>query len=184
MGESFRNTDLGKRLSANGLSVVGAQARNALELRLEQGKQGAKLREQMLAPIGRLLQEDASQRAMQELRAQTLERMTVAPASLSTSYRTTGDAVHHPLTLYPSAGSTIWSWPPFDDVWTDKSGNCMVLANKNSGVVNTSLGMSGDMSPQRPTSSPFQSAHPWRGQSSEAPTWAREKSFTAIKISA
>lgn len=142
MGDSARGSEHGARLAADGLRVVGARARQDFERQRDQLQRRAKLREQALAPIGRLFDDDSlSQRALRDLRAQTLEQMSVERASLLTSRDRVGGAAT-PFAGGSYLGSTV-SAVPFDGDWKDELGGGLATASKGTGVVNASVGVAG-----------------------------------------
>jgi hypothetical protein len=138
MGDSSRGSEHGAHLAADGLRVVGARARQEFERQRDQLQRRAKLREQALAPIGRLFDDSHSQRALRDLRTQTLEQMNVERASLLAARERPG------ATAKTFAGGSYMGSPvPFDGDWKDELGGGLATASKDTGIVNASIGVTG-----------------------------------------
>ena len=142
----YRATDEFRRAQhskASGLRVAGAKARQAFDTRMELVQKRAKLVEQMLAPMGRLFEGDASsQQALTGLK----NLSTATKGQLSDQHKKilrASRTVIRPAILYGSTSGTVWAGPPFDDTWTDVNGNNLVTADVN-GAVNTAYSCTGD----------------------------------------
>ena len=143
----YRATDEFRRAQhskASGLRVAGAKARQTFDIRMELVRKRAKLVEQMLAPLGRLLEEDASsQQALTGLK----DLSSATKGQLRDQHKKLQRAPRRailPAILYGSTSGTVWTGPPFDDTWTDIQGNNLATAEVN-GDVNTSYSCSGDI---------------------------------------
>ena len=143
----YRATDEFRRAQhskASGLRVAGAKARQAFDTRMELVQKRAKLVEQMLAPVGRLLEEDASsQQALRDLKDLSSATKGQRRDQHKKLQRAPRRAIL-PAILYGSTSGTVWTGPPFDDTWTDVQGNNLATADVN-GDVNTGYSCTGDM---------------------------------------
>jgi hypothetical protein len=135
--DEFRRAQHSK---ANGLRVAGAKARQAFDIRMELVRKRAKLVEQMLAPMGRLVEEDASSQqaltGLKDLSSATKGQLRDQHKKLKRASR--------PAALYGSSSGTVWTGPPFDDTWTEIDGNNLATADAN-GAVNTAYSCTGDI---------------------------------------
>jgi hypothetical protein len=134
--ETFRNPSRTKRLKAHGLEQLKPELHAAFEAHRKDASYAAKLNEQLLAPIGKLLGADRpSRKAMATLRSISRKSLK-QDAALAANVVIAPPA--HTMAVWTHLGSNLVI-PPMDEGWTDKNGSVYAAASKQAGTATVSL---------------------------------------------
>jgi hypothetical protein len=134
---SFRDSRRTKRLKPDGLKSLKPRIRAELEARRKKTNVQSKLHEQVLAPLGRLVDKPARE-AMGKLHSLQEKEFQQAKLFDSNLVRNPG---FRTMAAWTQPGST-WVYPPLDDEWTDREGNAGTVAHKDNGYIWTSVSAS------------------------------------------
>src|SRR5947209_18247820 len=99
---SFRDPKRTKKLKADGLKALERQLKADFKAHCEQVKYESKLRERILEPIGRLLDQPSTRKAMQEL--QELDRKSMKPSAALEVQGHTVTLAQQPMAIWTHPG--------------------------------------------------------------------------------
>jgi hypothetical protein len=139
----FRDQKRTQKLNANGLQLLQPSLRAEFQAHCEYLARKNKLLEQALQPIGQLLDQPSTRRALREL--QELENQSRQPMGGRQQFAPSFVLRPRPFQINTQPGANSVT-PPLDDEWTDQTGFVYASADKTSGLVNTTLAASGDHS--------------------------------------